>query len=334
MNQTSEIAIPRISVLIPVYNVAAYVEEAIASIQAQTVRDIEIIVVDDGSTDQTPQLIQTIAAQDPRVRILKMPEKGGHGSAAARNLGLTACRAPYIAIMDGDDISIPDRLEKLLSFLETHPEIALVGSAIRTMDEHGQFFGNVYEAAPNQAAILKTVHLNIPCLVWLARKDLYDQLQGYRIMPTGEDHDFLLRALSAGYRLHNLPEPLYWVRIRKGNSSERTGIKQYLLHYYLVGLYKERMKHGSDSFSPASLAQATQAGRLQTSLHSYSNRCLNRARFARTMPARCLWGALSLLISPWQGRLALHRLQYKRIYAQERDSQNTFPSKRMNKNVA
>ena len=318
MNQPSEIAIPRISVLIPVYNVAAYVEEAIASIQAQTVRDIEIIVVDDGSTDQTPQLIQTIAAQDPRVRILKMPEKGGQGSAAARNFGLTACRAPYIAIMDGDDISTPERLEKLLSFLETHPEIALVGSAIRTMDEHGQFFGNVYEAAPNYSAMLKTVHLNIPCLVWLARKELYDHLQGYRIMPTGEDHDFLLRALSAGYRLHNLPEPLYWVRIRKGNSSERTGIKQYLLHYYLVGLYKERRKSNSDSFSPAGLARATHAGSTKSFLHTYSNRCLNRMRFSRTKLGRYFWGILSLLISPWQARLAWNRVQYKYVYARER----------------
>jgi len=321
MDQTSEIAAPRISVVIPVYNVAAYVEEAIASIQNQTVRDIEIIVVDDGSTDQTPELIQSIADRDPRLRILKMPATGGHGSAAARNMGWLACRTPYIAIMDGDDVSTPDRLEKLLGFLEAHPEIALVSSAMRTMDEHGKFVGKVYEAAPNQAAILKTVHLNIPCLHWLARKELYDALHGYRIMPTGEDHDFLLRALAAGYRLHNLPEPLYWLRIRKGNSSDRTGIKQYLLHYYLVGLYKERMKYGSDSFSPASLAQATQAGKLQTSLHSYSNQCLNRARFAQTKPARYFWGVLSLLISPWQARLALNRLQYKHVYARERGHQ-------------
>jgi hypothetical protein len=236
--------------------------------------------------------------------------------------------------MDGDDISTPDRLGKLLNFLETHPEIALVGSAIRTMDEHGRFFGNVYEAAPNQAAILKTVHLNIPCLVWLARKELYDHLHGYRIMPTGEDHDFLLRALSAGYRLHNLPEPLYWVRIRKGNSSDRTGIKQYLLHYYLVGLYKERGKHGSDSFSPAGLAKATHAGRIKSSLHTYSTRCFNRMRFSRTKLGRYFWGALSLLISPWQARLAWNRLQYKRIYAQERNYQSSGLSKRMNDHVA
>lgn len=321
MNPPSELAIPRISVVIPVYNVAAYVEEAIRSIQTQTVRDIEIIVVDDGSTDQTPQLIHAIAEQDTRVRILKLAAEGGHGSAAARNLGLTACRAPYLAIMDGDDISTPDRLEKLLNFLETHPDIALVGSAIRTMDEHGQFCGNVYEPAPNYSAMLKTVHLNIPCLAWLARKDLYDHLRGYRVMPTGEDHDFLLRALSAGYRLHNLSEPLYWLRIRRGNSSERTGIKQYLLHYYLVGLYKERRNSSSDSFSPAGLAKGTHAGRMKTSLHLYSNRCLNRMRFSRTKFGRYFWGALSLLISPWQARLAWNRVQYKYVYARERGHQ-------------
>jgi glycosyltransferase involved in cell wall biosynthesis len=321
MNPSPAIGTPKISVVIPVYNVAAYVEEAIASIQSQTFRDIEIIVVNDGSTDQTPQLIQRIAEKDPRLHILNMPERGGHGSAAARNRGLAACRAPYVAIMDGDDISTPDRLEKLLSFMETHPEISLVGSAIRTMDEHGRLFGRAYEAAPNHAAILKTVHLNIPCLVWLARKELYDHLEGYRIMPTGEDHDFLLRAISAGFRLHNLPEPLYWVRIRKGNSSDRTGIKQYLLHYYLVSLYKERIKYGSDSFSPASLAKAMHAGRLKTSLHAYSNRYLNRMRFSHTKLGRYFWGALSLLISPWQARLSLNRIQYRYVYARERGRQ-------------
>lgn len=334
MNPPSETAIPKISVVIPVYNVAAYVEEAIASIQTQTVRDIEIIVVDDGSTDQTPQLIQRIAEQDFRVRILKMPERGGHGSARARNLGWAASRAPYIAIMDGDDISTPGRLEQLLGFLETHPEISLVGSAIRTMDEHGRLFGKAYEAAPNQAAILRTIHLNIPCLVWLARKELYDHLEGYRIMPTGEDHDFLLRAISAGFQLHNLPEPLYWVRIRKGNSSDRTGIKQYLLHYYLVGLYKERVKYGSDSFSPIGLSEAMHAGRLKTSLHACSNRCLNRMRFSRTKLGRYFWGALSLLISPWQARLACNRVRYKRIYASGRDFQSSAQYKGTKNNVA
>ena len=320
--------------VIPVYNVAAYVEEAVASIQNQTVRDIEIIIVDDGSTDQTPQLIQNIADHDPRVRILKMPETGGHGSAAARNLGWNACRGSYIAIMDGDDISTPARLEKLLGFLETHPEISLVSSAMRTMDEQGRFLGKVYEAAPNHAAIMKTVHLNIPCLHWLARKELYDHLAGYRIMPTGEDHDFLLRALSEGYRFHNLSEPLYWLRIRKGNSSDRTGIKQYQLHYYLVSLYNERMKYGSDSFSPASLSEAMRSGRLKTSLHGCSNRCLNRARFAKTKLGRYFWGALSLLISPWQARLAWNRLRYKHIYARERHSESLGSPTRIEKHVA
>lgn len=327
MNSPSQIVTPRISVVIPVYNVADYVEEAIASIQNQTMRDIEIIVVNDGSTDRTPQLIGKIAGQDPRVRILHMPENGGHGSAAARNLGFTACRAPYIAVMDGDDISTADRLEKLLNFLETHPDISLVSSSMRTMDEHGRFIGKVYEAAPSQAAILKTIHLNIPCLHWLARRELYEHLGGYRIMPTGEDHDFLLRAISSGFRLNNLPEPLYWLRVRKGNSADRTGIKQYLLHYYLVGLYKERIQHGTDSFSPEGLAKATRSDRLSAFLHARSNRCLNRARFSETKPGKYFWGALSLLISPWQARLFLNRMRYKRIYAQERGCHNAVQEK-------
>lgn len=321
MDHPSQYATPKISVVIPVYNVAPYVEEAIASIQKQTLRDIEIIVVNDNSTDQTPQLIQRFAEQDPRVRILNTPEAGGNGCAAPKNLGLSACRAPYIAVMDGDDISTPDRLEKLHDFLETRPEIYLVGSAIRTMDEHGRFIGKVSDVAPTHTAILKTAHLHTPCMAWLARRELYEKLGRHRLIPAGEDHDLLLRAIAGGFRLHNLPEPLYWVRIRKGNTSDSIGIKQYLLHYYLVRLYKERIAHGADSFSPSELAKATHAGSLKTALYARSSRYLNRARFSQTKLGRYLWGTLSLLISPWQARLFWNRMQYKYIFARERKRQ-------------
>jgi glycosyltransferase involved in cell wall biosynthesis len=321
MGHSSQIPPPKISVVMPLYNVAPYVEEAIASIQKQTIQDIEIILVNDCSTDQTPQIIQKIAEQDPRARILNTPKGGAYGCARPKNVGLLACRAPYIAVMDGDDVSTPDRLEKLLAFLETHPEISLVGSAIRTMDEQGRFIGRVSDVAPTHTAVMKTAHLHTPCMAWLARKELYEKLDRHRLIPAGEDHDFLLRALAGGYRLHNLPDPLYWVRIRKGNTSDSIGIKQYLLHYYLVSLYKERIAHGTDSFSPSELAKATHAGPLKSALYARSSRYLNRARSAQTRVGRYLWGALSLLISPWHARLFWNRMQYKHIYAHERNRQ-------------
>jgi glycosyltransferase involved in cell wall biosynthesis len=321
MRDSSQNSTPKISVVMPLYNVAPYVEEAIASIQNQTIHDIEIILVNDCSTDQTPQIIQKIAEQDPRVRILRTPEGGAYGCAEPKNVGLLACRAPYIAVMDGDDVSTPDRLEKQLAFLETHPEISLVGSAIRTMDEQGRFIGKVSDVAPTHTAILKTAHLHTPCVAWLARRELYEKLDCHRLIPAGEDHDFLLRALAGGFRLHNLPEPLYWVRVRKGNTSDSIGIKQYLLHYYLVGLYKERIAGGTDSFCPSGLAKATHASPLKTALYARSNLYLNRARSAQAKLGRYFWGALSLLISPWQARLFWNRMQYKHIYARERNRQ-------------
>ena len=93
----------RISVLMAVYNVEAYVAEALASIQSQTYTDIEIVVVDDGSTDRTLQIVEQIASTDSRIKIVRAPRN--LGLPLALNLGLTFCQAPFIARMDGDDIA-------------------------------------------------------------------------------------------------------------------------------------------------------------------------------------------------------------------------------------
>lgn len=308
-------AAPRVSILMPVHNVAPYIEEAIASIQAQTFTDFEFIIVNDGSTDATVQIAERLASSDPRIRILGTPVKSGISKAL--NLGLTECRGRYIARMDGDDISLPDRLEKEVFFLDAHPEIALVSSAITTINEYGNPLGNSTVAITHDV-ILKTMLLNTPCIhIWVARRELYESLAGYRDLPSAEDYDFLLRAISAGYRLHNLPEPLYRVRIRVGNTAHTNGIKQYLMHYYVGKLYKERVSAGIDSFSPAGLRKALHAGRMKSNLHSQSIRFLNRARSSRTMAGRYFWGTLSALVSPWQARLFLNRARYKYIFSRQ-----------------
>jgi glycosyltransferase involved in cell wall biosynthesis len=99
----------RISVLLPVYNVEPYVAEALASIQSQTFSDIEIVVVDDGSTDRTLRIVEQFASTDRRIKVVRRARN--HGLSAALNFGLTFCRAPFIARMDGDDIALPTRLE-------------------------------------------------------------------------------------------------------------------------------------------------------------------------------------------------------------------------------
>ncbi|TFH30764.1 MAG: glycosyltransferase family 2 protein, partial [Deltaproteobacteria bacterium] len=116
---------PIVSAMMPAHNVEKYIGEAIESVLAQTFGDWELIVVDDGSTDRTPEIIREYARKDFRIRAHFM-EHGGRGS--ARNLCLEHSRGRYIAVCDSDDISLPRRYEKEVAFLDTNPEYGVVSA--------------------------------------------------------------------------------------------------------------------------------------------------------------------------------------------------------------
>jgi glycosyltransferase involved in cell wall biosynthesis len=325
MNSLSQLVTPRISVVIPVFNVADYVEAAIASIQNQTIHDLEIIVVNNGSTDRTPQLIEKLAQNDPRMRILNTAESGGYGSTVARNLGFTACRAPYIAVMDGDDISVPDRLEKQLKFLTDHPEISIVSCGFRVMNERGQISERAHLGPPNDRAISKTCTYQMPCNhFWLAKRIVYEQLGGYRRMLCSYDYDFVLRALSSGFRISNIPEPLICYRFREGNTLDRMGFSIYRINRYLVRLYRERIAHGNDSFDPSALTELMHANQFLVSMHSRSIQCSRRGINSQTMVIRYFWKTMSYLIAPWKLRLSWYSFLTHLVYKFEGNNAGAF----------
>src|ERR1039457_5253114 len=150
----------RISVLMAVYNVEAFVAEALASIQTQTYSDIEMVVVDDGSTDGTLRIVEKIASSDSRIKVVCAGRN--LGLPLALNLGLTFCQAPFIARMDGDDIALPTRLEKQLYFLEANPDIALVGCAYSSIDQYGSPIpgAGISSKPVTQKAITRTMLLS------------------------------------------------------------------------------------------------------------------------------------------------------------------------------
>lgn len=118
-----------------VFNGARYLESALASIQQQTLQEIEIIVVDDASTDETPQILARLAATDPRIHVKTLTEN--LGVAGAANRGLDIARAPYVARMDSDDLSEPERLARQKAYLETNAQVMLVGSSIGQINADG-----------------------------------------------------------------------------------------------------------------------------------------------------------------------------------------------------
>lgn len=121
---------PLISVIMPVYNCEPYVGDAVQSILRQTFEDFELIIIDDASTDRTLQIIKDI--HDERITIIEKPQNTGYTNSL--NLGLQLARGKYIARMDGDDVSLPERFKKQVDFFQTNPEIVLCGSWIETLD--------------------------------------------------------------------------------------------------------------------------------------------------------------------------------------------------------
>ncbi|HEC35643.1 MAG TPA: glycosyltransferase [Anaerolineae bacterium] len=127
---------PKVSVLMPVYNGERYVAEAIESILAQTFADFEFIIVDDGSTDGTPSILAEYARQDPRIALLT--NGANRGLVPTLNRGLKACRGEYIARMDADDISLPERLARQVTCMDQHPEVGVLGTNIAYIDSGGR----------------------------------------------------------------------------------------------------------------------------------------------------------------------------------------------------
>jgi glycosyltransferase involved in cell wall biosynthesis len=297
----------------PVYNVEAYIAEALTSIQSQTYTDIEMVIVDDGSTDGTLRMIEQIASTDSRIRIVRAPRN--LGLPRALNLGLTFCQAPFIARMDGDDIALPTRLEKQLRFLEENPNITLVGCACSLIDQFGSpISGAGITFKPvTQEAITKTMLLSTPCChVWLARREIYTALSNYRVMPVAEDHDFLLRAVRAGFQLSNLTEALMQIRTRPGQIS--SCLKQMKAYYYVVALHRERVIHGADSFSLANYERATKSGKVEEAFFSFAQKCNRKGFQSRNRFIRLSLAGLSAILSPWQARYFIRRIRFNLVW--------------------
>lgn len=300
----------KISVLMNVFNVEPYIAEALKSIQLQTFPDIEIVVVDDGSKDKTRLIAEQMASTDRRIKVVGTSDNQGIPSAL--NLGITFCHAPYIAKMDGDDIALPTRLEKQLQFLEANLDISLVGCATTAIDQSGHLIPGlgISQKPVTQKAVARTMLLASPCShIWLARRQVYDALSGYRRIDDAEDYDFLLRAISAGYHIANLPESLMLIRTRSGNASSR--LEQRKAHYYIVQLYRERMERGADSFSLEDYARVVKAGKVEHRTFFFAMQCARKGLRARSRMLRYFLVALSALASPWQARYYLTRFHLK-----------------------
>lgn len=209
---------PAISVLMSVYNGERFLAEAVESILNQTFRDFEFIIVDDGSKDKTAGILADYAKRDARVRVIPQENTG---RSEALNNGMKVARAPLIARMDADDISLPGRFEEQMRFLSDHPDVGLLGGQAERMGPKGESLGP-YWPLPTQDVELRDLMLRFSAFVHPAvmmKRDLVLELGGFRkALPEAEDYDLFLR-ISERARVANLPQQVLRYRMHLNQAS-------------------------------------------------------------------------------------------------------------------
>ena len=234
MRQARSMKTPTVSIVMPVHNAVATLDDAMRSILEQTWQDFEFIIVDDGSSDDTVVKLERYEKLDSRVRLYRQQK---HGMIAALNQGCRRARGGYIARMDADDISLPHRIEKQLEFLEGHPDIGIIGTWVSRMDEKGSITG---ESCPSPSPrVLKWQHFFGICVIHptvMTYREILEKLDFYKADAVHvEDRDLWLRA-SAITEFSNVPEILLKQRVWSKSTSKRLG-PEYLDNAIKLGTF-------------------------------------------------------------------------------------------------
>lgn len=283
---------PLVSVVMPVFNGEAYLRPAVASVLQQSLRDLELIVVDDGSSDGTLEILREMAGTDSRMRIISRPNTGIVG---ALNDGLAVARGMYVGRLDSDDIALPGRLEKQVLFLEQNPDVAIVGSMWLEISADGglrSLRGEEYTHEEIEGALLRGKGAAMMHPTVMMRRQAVEKIGGYREQYKHvEDYDLFLRLAEIG-RLANLAEPLIYRRMHDGSACVK--------HHVVQQELKRRVLHETAS---------RRACEIECESLSWSNepRSMFQRAFNQSLSAlRSRWwrkafqdAVLSAVLRPW-----------------------------------
>lgn len=212
-----------VSVVLPCFESERFLGPALESLLQQTYRDIEVVAVDDGSTDATARILADFAERDRRVRVVT--HESNCGVIAAINNGIAESRGEFVARMDADDVCAPERIERQVTALRTRPDVGVVGTAARFVTEEGRRMRPrpVRCIEPGGAAFMSLLATPIVHPTLLARASVM-KTHRYGSSPDSlhtEDYELLSRMVEAGVGLMNLKEPLLTVRARPHGVSLR-----------------------------------------------------------------------------------------------------------------
>jgi glycosyltransferase involved in cell wall biosynthesis len=208
---------PKVTVVIPVYNREKYVGIAVDSILSQTFSDFELLVIDDGSTDGSIDVV--LSYSDPRIRLVR--NNANLGVSTTRNKGIQLARSEYLAFLDSDDWAHPERLAKQTAFLDNHPDYAAVGSWIEWMSEEGCRSGRIKRkpTSPEVIASWRLFQQGIENSASMARTDVLRAFRHREEFDICEDFEIWAR-ISADHKLATLPEVLVLRRMHAGQLTQ------------------------------------------------------------------------------------------------------------------
>ena len=241
-------SLPLISVLTPAYNREKYIVEAIESVQQQTIPNWEMIIVDDGSTDRTKELVQAYQAKDSRIKLFENPKN--LGISATRNHGLQHVRGTYVAMLDSDDVCLAQRFEKQITFLDRNPQVGVLGGWAKHIGKSNRQFTPEQNDAQLRARSLyrcPMVHSSTMIRTSVVQEC---QLRYNENYPASNDYDFWVKALPFT-QFHNLQEYLVQYRKHDQNISVTHGKDQkqyrvassYLAFQNVLNLSLEKEAH-------------------------------------------------------------------------------------------
>lgn len=233
-------AAPLVSVVIPTRNRAAYIQQALQSVFAQTIGDYEIIVVDDGSTDETARVLQPLHRQE-RIRYFAQEPRG---VSAARNFGVSRSAGTYIAFLDSDDLFLPSKLEKQLEVFKAQPQLGFVHCWFSKFSDDGRdlgirntsrFRGRIYPDLLLEWSVL----MAMPCM--LMRKAAFEVAGGFDVhMTWAEDLD-LWRRMARQFEVNLVPEALVKVRVHADSTSfDKSKAGEGFVRYLDKALHEDR----------------------------------------------------------------------------------------------
>lgn len=217
----------RVSVLVPAFNRADYIKETVDSVLTQDYPNVELIVVDDGSTDGTFEILSEYAGRG-KLKLLTHPGRENKGQSAALNLALDAASGEFIAILDSDDLFLPGKLSTQVEYLNKHPDVGLVYGMGEGVDGSGHWLYDIHSpdhVEPNDPnAVLLDCYFLLPQNA-LVRRSVYDQVGCFEEdFRAAQDHDMLVR-IAEKTRFGFIPIKVFQYR-RHGDSISNNGLRR------------------------------------------------------------------------------------------------------------